>query len=729
MRIRSRLMTLVLATLLPAILAAVLGMVYVYRNAQEEGWQALRETTRALSRLLEQDMQSQVALLQTLAEQPAFASGDLKRMEEFIVGLSRAQRVNFYVVDARGRQVSNSTGDPSHGAPHMVAGLTDDSSGSGSQISSLYWSAALNGLAYALRVPVRHHEKLVYTLYAEVPVGRAQRLMDGQKLPAAWTGTILDRNNVIVARSRQAERFVGQTATGPLRQKLQVHSEGTSVGRTLTGEPVFAFFNRLEGPGWNFVVSVPQTDWREPALRAALLTGSVLALILGIGLVAAILVSQRVARPIDALRAAAKQLGRGEVVQASRSGITELDDVAAEIEQASLSIRGAEAELQRKVAQAVAETERTQRALLQAQKLEALGRLTGGIAHDFNNVLQTLTSGLYIARVEAPNERVRTTIGSCERAVKRGVELTRHLMAFGRIQEAQLMTVRLEQQIEQILPLLQGALPSHVKLELHLQPVWPVTLDPLQLELALLNLTINARDAMPEGGLLTMSLETRHLQAPPDGLAPGDYVELALVDTGSGMAEEVVARALDPFFTTKAVGAGSGLGLPQAYGFSRQSGGSLVLESTLGRGTRVRILLPRSQREASAIDEPRQPDKASDFPAGRMLFVEDDVDVREVVLAALEGRGFEVTVAHNGDEALRHLQSQRYDLLFSDVVMPGKVNGIALARHVLQTHPDTRVLLATGYTPDQIDLEGVRVLAKPYRISELMEALQQELQA
>jgi signal transduction histidine kinase len=241
----------------------------------------------------------------------------------------------------------------------------------------------------------------------------------------------------------------------------------------------------------------------------------------------------------------------------------------------------------------VAETERSQRALLQAQKLDSLGHLTGGIAHDFNNVLQTLSSGLQIAMHASDNARVQDLLGGCERALQKAVELTRQLMVFGQMQEARRISLDPRRHLEGLLPLLRGALPAHVELELQLHPSWPVAVDPLQWELALLNLTINARDAMPKGGRLTLLLQNAELARPPDGLRPGQYVRLELTDTGHGMTQEVANRALDPFFTTKAVGAGSGLGLPQAYAFARQSGGTLLLQSQFGRGTRVTILLPR----------------------------------------------------------------------------------------------------------------------------------------
>jgi signal transduction histidine kinase len=723
-------MMLVLATLLPACLAAALGIIHVYQNSQESNWRSLRETARALAMLMENTLDTQRLAMRTMAEAPSFQEGNSALIREYVTRLGRARGVHFLVLDLQGRLIATSADKPAGDAGPWGGGFRAGPPSEGDvDVSPLYYSNHLKGLAFSLRVPVMKGTRMLYVLQAEIPVREIQALLEQQKLPARWIGTVLDSNTVIVARSRESERFVGTNVTGPIRNKLQTQEEGTNLGRALSGEMVNAYFARLPISGWAFVVSVPQAEWREPGMRAALMTGLALILILGLGLVAVSLLSRRVVRPIEALRAAAIEMGQGGNPALARSGVAELDDVASELQNASRSIRGAEARLQEKVAQAVAETERTQRALLQAQKLEALGRLTGGIAHDFNNVLQTLTSGLAIALHTSEDARVKNLLASCERAVQRAVELTRQLMAFGRVQDARLVNLDLRQHLESILPLLKGALPVHVKLETRLEPVWPVTLDPLQLELALLNLTINARDAMPHGGCLTLTLENQHLDTAPDGLPPGEYVCLQLIDTGQGMSQEIASRALDPFFTTKEVGAGSGLGLPQAYGFSRQSGGTLVLHSQAGRGTRVNILLPRSELVAVSPVPGTEQDEAEPAAGIRLLFVEDDELVRNVVVHALSAHGFAVTVATNADDALAHLRSATFDMVFSDIVMPGSMNGIALAEIVRREWPGTHMMLATGYSHDRSGLPGVRVLGKPYVVSELVSALRSEIEA
>jgi CheY-like chemotaxis protein len=253
--------------------------------------------------------------------------------------------------------------------------------------------------------------------------------------------------------------------------------------------------------------------------------------------------------------------------------------------------------------------------------------------------------------------------------------------------------------------------------------LWPVTVDPLQFDLALLNLSINARDAMPDGGVLRIAVRNHVLEATADR-AFGDYVQITVSDTGDGMPPDVLARALDPFFTTKAPGQGSGLGLPQAYAFATQSQGLLQLASTVGTGTTIEICLPRSYLPLS--HPPLRPNADDDAlrGSGRVLFVEDDALVREAVVRALEEAGFDVLVAASGDAALAMLdKGLEVDVVFSDIVMPGKLSGVDLAGLLRERRPGLPVVLATGYTDQRAAIPGVQVLSKPYEIGCLVDLL------
>jgi PAS domain S-box-containing protein len=374
--------------------------------------------------------------------------------------------------------------------------------------------------------------------------------------------------------------------------------------------------------------------------------------------------------------------------------------------------------------------EEARKALQQSQKLEALGKLTAGIAHDFNNVLQTLTTGLQLALLIGKESKAKASLEACQRAVQRGVDLTRQLLVFGRAQEAHLKTIALGEQINDMVPFLQGALPSNINFKLDLDDVlWSVEIDPLQFELALLNLTMNARDAMPNGGSFSIKAANLMVTSRVGELEPGSYVHIVVSDTGEGMTPELMAKALDPFFTTKAVGKGSGMGLPQAYGFAKQMGGTLLLESQNGKGMRASMYLPRSTKEVPLLSDKPDFNERRNTDGGIVLYVEDDTLVSQTVQPALEAAGFEVAFASNGEEALMTLESGlAIDVVFSDIVMPGTISGIDLSEIVSKRFPQISVILATGYSERRVASSDVKVLAKPYDIGALISAINAAVQ-
>ncbi|WP_109048224.1 PAS domain-containing protein [Azospirillum sp. TSA6c] len=382
--------------------------------------------------------------------------------------------------------------------------------------------------------------------------------------------------------------------------------------------------------------------------------------------------------------------------------------------------------LEARVAEEVAERERVQIALLQTQKTEALGQMTGGVAHDFNNLLQALSGCLHMIEKRAEGTRIQPLVDAGRQAVDRGAKLVQQLMAFARRQALRPETVDLRDRVLGMSELLNRALRADIRLEVDFATgLWPVEVDATQLELALLNLVVNARDAMPDGGMLSIRAANVTLthgdpQA-PNGLS-GEFVRLTVSDTGTGMPADVQARAFDPFFTTKEIGKGSGLGLSQVYGFARHSGGTVWIESEEGRGTVVGLLIRRSGTAPATAAEPMAEAGAS-RAGGHVLVVEDDPIVALTVATALEDAGFTVTRAATADEALPLLEAGGFDLLFSDVVMPGTMSGVDLARSAQRLRPDLPVVLATGYSEEVARATGVMVLPKPYRIDHLVEVL------
>ncbi|WP_372012511.1 ATP-binding protein [Pseudoxanthomonas sp. 10H] len=419
-----------------------------------------------------------------------------------------------------------------------------------------------------------------------------------------------------------------------------------------------------------------------------------------------------------ALRARRRQLEICELIDARQAAAANLEAL---VDQRTTQLRALNAQLREEMA----ERARVEESLRRTQKLESLGQLTGGVAHDFNNILMVVTAGLeMLERNDTPERRARLVQGM-RQAAQRGAGLTRQLLAFSRNRALRPETVRLPRLVGDMADLLHGSLRGDIQLQVELPAeLWPVVVDPGELELALLNLAVNARDAMAGSG--TLSISGRNLAAEGDGRR--DFVELAVRDTGAGMTEAVKARVFEPFFTTKDIGKGSGLGLAQVYGFARQSGGSVAIESAPGQGTTVILRLPRS-RQAMAEEAVASGDApvAEAGPGACVLLVEDDAEVAAFVGEMLRNLGYGVVHAASAKAALGALADSRpVELVFSDIMMPGGTSGIELARELRQRHPALPVLLTSGYagaTGAEAEAMGIEILRKPYGVADLREAL------
>jgi len=388
----------------------------------------------------------------------------------------------------------------------------------------------------------------------------------------------------------------------------------------------------------------------------------------------------------------------------------------------------------------VTERVRLEEQLHQAQKLEAVGQLTGGIAHDFNNLLTVIVCNLDLLR-ELPNvpPPAIQSIDLALNAALRGSDLTRQLVAFARRQALVPQSFSLNERVTAIVGLLQRTLGEQVEIKLVLEPdLWSAMADPTQFESALVNLAINARDAMERSGRLTIETSNAHLDADyvhgnVDSTV-GDYVLLCVSDTGCGMTPEVLARAFEPFFTTK-THRGSGLGLSMVYGFARQSRGHVKIYSEPGHGTAVRLYLPRATEKAG-VGSVSKPDRLQPArPDERILVVEDNVDVRQTVIRQLRELGYDTIEAGSGKEAIALLEKgERVDLLFSDVVMPGGMDGTELAESARALRPSLKILLTSGFARASIQDAASNaylknLLSKPYRKTELAQRLRATLDA
>jgi PAS domain S-box-containing protein len=368
--------------------------------------------------------------------------------------------------------------------------------------------------------------------------------------------------------------------------------------------------------------------------------------------------------------------------------------------------------------------------LVQAQKMDAIGKLTGGIAHDFNNLLAAVIGGLGLLERRATlGEEQQRVLGMTKRAAEQGSELVRRLLAFARRQRLQPHPIQLPALHEAVSDLLTHTLGGLVNVEWQVEEgIWIVFADQAQLELALLNLIINARDAMPTGGTVTIVAENREVAAEelPE-LAGGDYVRIEVTDTGTGISPDHLEKVMEPFFTTKEVGKGSGLGLSMVYGFAKQSDGAFRLESELGRGTIAELWLPRAPKAAlDQVQEPSEPEQTQ-IRALKVLLVDDHPEVRSTTAAVLEDSGHEVVEADNGAVALTFLKQRKcdFDLLITDYAMP-YLSGTDFLREARLLCPDVPALLITGYAETEMIRDrpaGVEMLLKPFTPAKLEAAI------
>lgn len=383
----------------------------------------------------------------------------------------------------------------------------------------------------------------------------------------------------------------------------------------------------------------------------------------------------------------------------------------------------------------VTETNKLEEQLRHSQKLEALGQLTGGIAHDFNNLLSVILGNSEIIQMSLDQDsKLQPALESILKATNRGAGLTHQLLAFSRKQALQPIAIALNEAIEHTVSMLNQSLSEDIEIQTSIDDdLWPIKVDPGQLENAILNLALNSRDAMPTGGTITIAYSNKAIDAGEAAaldIPPGDYVSLAFADTGSGMSDDVIQKVFEPFFTTKETGRGTGLGLSMVFGFVNQSGGHVSIQSKQNSGTTITVLLPRS--ETAKLDQPTKKGKAEDFDwqGHTALLVEDNDEVRKLTTGMLKLMGFDVLVAEDGSAAVKFLkQDQAIDFLLSDVILPGELKGPDIARLVRKHSPDTAILLMSGYAPEQIhmpdnDSGPTPIIRKPFTNKDLIRKIQ-----
>ena len=381
--------------------------------------------------------------------------------------------------------------------------------------------------------------------------------------------------------------------------------------------------------------------------------------------------------------------------------------------------------------QQIAERKQIEAALQQSQKMEVIGQMTGGVAHDFNNLLTAVLGNLELALRRGKDDNIRRYLEGATQAAQRGAKITSQLLAFSRTQRLQTEPIDLNAIVTAMGDLLFRTIGATIRIESILERnLWQAAADPSQIESVILNLAVNARDAMPDGGRLTITTANvpRSDRTKPVELPPQDYVCISVTDTGTGMTDEVLGKAFEPFFTTKPVGGGTGLGLSQVYGIVKQTGGTVTIDTQVGKGTRVKVYLPRT----TGIPTVRPPDTLQNVPLrgheATILVVDDDNDVRQLAISCLESLGYQVLAADGGDAALQLVATGiRIDLILIDIAMP-EITGVEAMHAILKQRPGMPFLYMTGYVgPTKLDPSEHRVLKKPFTISELAEKVEELL--
>src|SRR6516165_6316973 len=733
--IHTRLTILTLATVLP--LVAVGGFA-VIRTVDDQKVRVEQDVAKTLDGLLG-DIDRQIieieAELQVLAVSPSLQSEDLYPFYQQMKAALPLQGTAIVLLDTKGQQLL-STNRP-FGAPLPQVTNTEMSErvvATGKpHVSDLVMGALLHRPIVGVGVPVFGNGKVVHVLIMGLGSEILSKLLRQPDLSPDWVVAIFDRNGMIVARNRELDRFLGKPAAPIIRQAITGPVEGWFPNVTSEGIPVYSTFRRSTMTGWTVAIGVPRGFVDAPRRRAQFLAFGGGGAVLALSLFLAWWMAQAIRRPVEALTAATKAVGGGVPIGELNSGVGELNQVGDALRATAAALARNREELASMVAERTAQLraeivarEQAQSALLQAQKMEAMGQLTGGVAHDFNNFLSVASGSLEMLEPRISDSKSLRLLLSAKGAMSRAATLTQLLLAFARKQQLNPIPADLNSVILEMTELLRRSIGGSVEIRHVLASrLWPVLIDTGQTETVLLNIAINARDAMPEGGVVLF--ETANIPARSDELpkevAGQDCVLVSVRDTGTGMSPEVKERAFEPFFTTKEIGKGTGLGLSMVFGVVRQSGGTVRIDSRLSGGTTVQIFLPRAADAVTPRAEKAMPVCPKASTGARILVVDDDAAVRWVTVEYLREIGHLVEEADCGRAALTLLERDNlYDLVVMDQLMPGLL-GTETVRLARITHPDLKVLFVTGYT-DKFDL-GSRdpIIMKPFKPEILAEAV------
>ena len=682
-----------------------------------------------------------------LAGSESLSQGDLAAFHARATDLSRRVGWNISLTDATGQQLLNTrspfgarlgvTATPPSAPQTVQTGVAT--------ISGVVQAASDGRSAVIVSLPVTVAGRPGFSLHMNI-IGAITAIVEQQHVEPGGIIAVVDSAHRILARQPSVADAVGKVAVPAAVSAIENRTRSSFDSISREGVATSNVLYRMESTGWTVLVGIPKTTlfgaiysslWNIAAVGlASMAVASALTIVFG----------RRLARQVALLSQMAGALELGQpVASPSPSGIREIDTIGQALVRTSLTLQSRTAEREFALGalqQEVADRKKVEAQLVHAQKMESVGRLTSGIAHDFNNILAAIVGSIELVedKLAADDEGLAALRNGIEAAML-GSELTGRLLAFARQQPLAPTEIDINDIVAMLTPVLRRTLGGQVQVESILDgDLWMARADSSQVQDALLNLSINARDAMPDGGLLR--IETRNVTLDADyadrhiDAVPGDYVMLSVTDNGSGMPPEVMARAFEPFFTTKEAGRGSGLGLSMVYGFAQQSAGHLNIYSEQGTGTSVKLYLPRCERaDETRAEVPARPVDLAQGGSETVMVVDDFDAVRRIACRTLRDLGYLVVEASNAEKALALIdRGQTIDLLFTDIVMPGGMTGRALAEEVWARLPRLPVLFTSGFVG--MSGEGttgtgsrITILHKPYRRQELAARVREALAA
>ena len=672
MKLHRQLVLLVLAALLPlVVLSALLGSVAL-RQGQKEMARDAAGRTDIIAAAVDRELRAETESLQTLSQSPmldgridpaAFKSYAQRLLELHPLWMDVS------LTTTEGERMLDTPDLPPRIARRVIDGASHALAVQTMQpVIGRVLRSPRGAVAFAIFVPVVRDGRVISVVNAVVRPTTVRQLLIADRLPAGWRAGVLDRTAHVVTRSLPPDTPT-QPASAQAVAAMSRSSGGTYGAVSTDGTPIVVAYRVLPGSNWSVHVGMPQRLYEAPARRAFWLVGG------------------------------------GAAVSLVLIGVF-------------LGLLTREMRIRQREASALEESRR----------LEALGRITGGVAHDFNNILMIVQgSAELLKRRIAGQAKAESLADAILSGAQRGQALTRQLLAVGRRSSHEPVSFSLQDLAPDLLALLQRTAPVDIVARLDVGPeVWPVLADPRALEVALINLAVNARDAMPTGGRLTVTANNIVLNKSRDegtGLA-GEFVALSVADTGVGIAEAHLAHIFEPFYTTKPTGKGTGLGLSQVYGFAKQSQGAVTVKSRLGEGATVTLYLPKAATAPIRLsaDAPVAPSQQD----GRVFLVEDNADVAEAVEAMLISLGFSVVArASDAASALSRLEhGEAADVVLSDIVMDG-MSGLDLARRLRTARPELPIVLMTGYSEALVGrpTEDFPILAKPFGAPDLTAAI------